>query len=518
MKRILFTLLTLFIVIPAAAKNGVTEITSPETITEAGTYRLTGNIDGTVVVDADKSDKVELILDNVTIVSADAPAIWVKQADKVTVTLADGSVNSLANGGQFSGDEDAALYSKDDLVIEGSGSLSVSSPAGEGIRGKDELKIKDGTISVTAGGHGISANDGVTVTGGVISVTSGKDALRAENKDNAEMGIISIENGVFYLTSDGDGISATGAVQIENGVFEIITGGGSAEAEMKQAHGARWGAGSEHADADDDENAVSTKAIKADGKLTINGGTFGIDSKDDAVHGNSDVEINGGSFTIYTGDDAVHADTTVTINDGVITVSLCYEGIEGRDVVINGGSIRLDCVDDGLNAADGSTSKDAAKLPGGPKGPGDSVTEEDIDESQPSITINGGTIYVHSTADALDANGNVFINGGETVLCGPDSGDTQSLDFDRVGIIEGGTFIGTGAMTWMSQSFSSASQGVIAQKTWGNAGVALRLTDASGNLILETTPEENYSMIILSAPALVPGESYLLNGVPVTAE
>ena len=130
MKRILFTLLTLFIVIPAAAKNGVTEITFPETITEAGTYRLTGNIDGTVVVDADKSDKVELILDNVTILSADAPAIWVKKADKVTVTLAAGSVNSLANGGQFSGDEDAALYSKDDLAIEGSGSLSVSSPAG----------------------------------------------------------------------------------------------------------------------------------------------------------------------------------------------------------------------------------------------------------------------------------------------------------------------------------------------------------------------------------------------------
>ena len=515
MKRILFTLLTLFIVIPAAAKNGVTEITSSGTITEAGTYRLTGNIDGTVVVDADKSDKVELILDNVTILSADGPAIWVKQADKVTLTLAEGSVNSLANGGTFSGDEDAVLYSKDDLVIEGSGSLSVDSPAGEGIVGKDEIKIKGGTVTVTADAKGISAKDGVTVSGGMIIVTSGKDALRAENKDNPEKGFVTIENGTFYLTADGDGISASGELKIANGVFEITTGGGSAEAEMKQPHGARWGFGSEHADADDDENAVSTKGIKAEGVLTIEGGTFGIDSKDDAVHGNSDVNINGGSFTIYTGDDAVHADATNTVNGGSITVLLAYEGIEGRDVVINGGVLRLDCVDDGLNAADGSTSKDAAKLPGGPAGPNEAV---EIDESQPSITINGGLIYVHSSADAMDANGNVFINGGETVLCGPDSGDTQSLDFDRVGIIEGGTFIGTGAMTWMSQSFSSASQGVIAQKTWGNAGVALRLTDASGNLILETTPEENYSMIILSAPALVPGESYLLNGVPVTAE
>ncbi len=518
MKRLLFILLSLFIVNPAAAKNGVIEITSPQTITEAGTYRLTGSIDGTVIVDADKSDKVELILDNAAIVSADGPAIWVKQADKVTLTLAEGSVNSLANGGTFSGDEDAVLYSKDDLVIEGSGSLTVNSPAGEGIIGKDEIKIKDGTVTVTAEAKGISGKDGVTVSGGMIVVTSGKDALRAENKDNPEMGVITIENGTFYLTAGGDGISASGELNIANGVFEIITGGGSAEAEMKQAHGARWGAGSEHADADDDENATSTKGIKADGKLTINGGTFGIDSKDDALHGNSDVNINGGSFTIYSGDDAVHADTAVTINDGAITVALCYEGIEGRDVVINGGSIRLNCVDDGINAADGSVSKHDAKLPGGPKGPGDTVTEEDIDESQPSVTINGGSIYVHSTADAVDANGNVFINGGETVLCGPDSGDTQSLDFDRVGIISGGTFIGTGAMTWMSQSFSSASQGVIAQKTWGNAGVALRLTDTDGNLILETTPEENYSMIILSAPAIVPGGSYLLNGVTVTAE
>ena len=505
MKRLIFLLLTLLITVPAAAADVVTDITTPVTISEKGTYRLSGIINGTVIVDAGKSAKVELLLDNVTIDSADSPAVWVKSAEKVTLTLVEGTDNSLTNGGKFSGDEDAALYAKDDLVIDGGGTLIVNSPAGDGINCRDELVIKDGTLTVSAASNGIVGKEGLTVGGGIISVNAGNDALRVKDAG----AVLAIKAGLLSLTAGGDGISAGGNLNIENGFFVIVTGGGSAEAEMKQLHNHR----AENKAASADENALpSAKGLKADGILTIDDGTFRIDSRDDALHSNADVIINGGSFDIRSGDDAVHADRTVTVNGGQIDVYLSYEGIEGRDVVVNGGEIRLECTDDGMNAAETSASEVDAKAPLNPN-----VTPE-IDRTLPSVTINGGNIYIHSKTDAIDANGNIFINGGSTVLCGPASGDTQSLDFDGVGIISGGTFIGTGASTWMSQTFSGASQGVITQETRGNADVPLRLTDTEGNLILETVPAEEYSLVILSAPELVSGGTYLLNDETVTAK
>ncbi len=503
----IFLLLALWMVIPAAAKDDAINITAPVTITEKGTYRLSGIIDGAVVIDAGKSDKVELLLDGVTIDSADSPAVWVKSAEKVTLTLIEGTDNSLTNGGKFSGEEDAALYSKDDLVIDGGGALIVNSPAGDGIHCRDALKIKDGVLTVSAASNGIIGKEGLTVGGGMITVNAGNDALRVKDADAS----LTIKAGLLSLTAGGDGISAEGNLNIENGFFVMITGGGSAEAEMKQAHSHRMENKTSSADGEAD-TLRSAKGLKADGNLTVDGGTFRIDSRDDAVHGNADVTINGGSFDLRTGDDAIHADKTVTVNGGQIHVYLSYEGIEGRDVVVNGGDIRLECADDGMNAAESSDSEDAPKAPGHPN------AAAETDMTLPSVTINGGTISIHSKTDAIDANGNIFINGGSTVLCGPESGDTQSLDFDGVGIISGGTFIGTGALTRMSQTFSGASQGVITQEIRGSAGVPLSLTDTDGNVILETVPEEAYSLVILSAPELVSGGAYLLNGETVTAK
>ncbi len=494
-------------VIPAAAADVVTDITAAVTITEKGTYRLSGMINGTVIVDAGKSAGVELLLDNVTIDSADSPAVWVKSAKKVTLTLVEGTDNSFTNGGKFSGEEDAALYAKDDLVIDGGGTLIVNSPAGDGINCRDELVIKDGTLTVTAASNGIIGKEGLTVDGGIITVNAGNDALRVKDAG----ALLTIRAGLLSLTSGGDGISAGGDLNIENGFFVIISGGGSAEAEMKQAHNHRAGNGIQSAE--NEENTLpSAKGLKADGILTVEDGTFRIDSRDDAIHANADVNINGGSFDIRSGDDALHADKTVTVNGGKIDVYLSYEGIEGRAVVINGGEIRLECADDGMNAAETSASETDPKAPFDPK-----VTAE-IDMTLPSVTINGGNIYIHSKTDAIDANGNIFINGGSTVLCGPAGGDTQSLDFDGAAIISGGTFIGSGALTWMSQTFSGASQGVITQETRGNADDPLRLTDTDGNVILETVPAEAYSLVILSAPELVSDGTYLLNGETVTAK
>ena len=110
--------------------NGTTAI-----LTEEATYIVSGTLDdGMLVVDADEAAKLQIVLDNASITSSTSAALYVLEADKVFVTLAEGSQNALANGGSFvaidDSDIDGAVYSKQDLTFNGSGALTVASPAG----------------------------------------------------------------------------------------------------------------------------------------------------------------------------------------------------------------------------------------------------------------------------------------------------------------------------------------------------------------------------------------------------
>lgn len=234
-----------------------------------------------------------------------------------------------------------------------------------------------------------------------------------------------------------------------------------------------------------------------------NGGTFAINSADDAVHSNTSVTVNGGSFDIATGDDAFHAEETLLIADGIIAISESYEGLEGLYVEVTGGEITLTASDDGINAAGGT---DASGMGGrdAMRNPGMSSA------SNGSIIISGGTIQITASGDGLDANGTLEITGGYTVVCGPTQGDTATLDYDVNGTISGGTFIGTGA-SGMAQSFSDSSQGVVAVSV-GNqsAGTTFQLSDSDGNIILTHTPELSYQVVILSSLDIVAGETYTI--------
>lgn len=234
-----------------------------------------------------------------------------------------------------------------------------------------------------------------------------------------------------------------------------------------------------------------------------NGGTFAINSADDAVHSNTSVTVNGGSFDIATGDDAFHAEETLLIADGIIAISESYEGLEGLYVEVTGGEITLTASDDGINAAGGT---DASGMGGrdAMRNPGMSSA------SNGSIIISGGTIQITASGDGLDANGTLEITGGYTVVCGPTQGDTATLDYDVSGTISGGTFIGTGA-SGMAQSFSDSSQGVVAVSV-GNqsAGTTFQLSDSDGNIILTHTPELSYQVVILSSLDIVAGETYTI--------
>ncbi len=505
-----------------ASSNSVKIDGSTVQITEEATYLISGTLDdGMLVVNAPDTAKLQLVFNGVDITSSTSAALYILEADKVFITLADGTQNSLANGGSFTpiDDEniDAALYSKQDLTINGSGSLTVTSPAGHGIVGKDDLVITGGTMQVDAASHALDANDSVRFTGAALTATAGKDGIHCENDDDNTRGFVYVSGGSMNIEAEGDGISAGYYLYITGGIFDILAGGGYENGDQASSGGwggfpggGGWGGGGGRPRASSTEDdSTSMKGLKASDVLRIEGGSFTIDSADDAIHADTDLMILGGNFTIASGDDAVHAEDTLTVTDCQMEISTCYEGLEALHIIISGGNIKLKATDDGLNAAGGTDSSGTGGRddmfgggrPGGGFGGGN---------SNGSIVVSGGILYINSSGDGMDANGTLEISGGQITVVGPTSGDTATLDYDKTGIITGGTFIGTGS-TMMAQSFSDSTQGVIAiQVSTQSAGTRITVTDGSGQVYFDYAPELGFQVVILSSPQLVSGQTYTI--------
>lgn len=415
----------------ASGDSDAVEISgSTVTIKDEGTYIFSGILDdGMVVVDAEDTDKVQIVLDGVKITSSDSAAVYVKEADKVFLTTAEESENILINGGEYAeiddNNIDAVIFSKADLTLNGAGTLTVSANAGHGIVSKDDLVLTSGSYNITAERHGLSADDSIRIADGNYTISAGKDGMHAENTDDTSLGFLYIAEGTFEIAADGDGISAGGYLQIEGGSFLITTGEGSASVTMTTENvNDRPGKEPNTETAEEEEDAddsVSRKGLKADGAITITDGIFTTDTADDSVHSGGDIWIAGGEFDLKSGDDAVHSDGDVTVDNGTFGISYCYEGIEGLTITINGGAFDIFSEDDGLNAAGGA---DSSGFAGG--GPGQ---ERFSSESESYITINDGTIVIVSGGDSVDSNGDLTINGGTLDLTCNGNGDT-ALDCD----------------------------------------------------------------------------------------
>lgn len=493
------------------------------TITDEGTYILSGTLnDGMIIVNSEKTDKTQLVFKGVDIHSETSAPIYIRQSEKVFITMALDSTNTLSNGGTFTAiDEnkiDAVIFSKEDVTLNGSGTLTITSPAGHGIVSKDSLTITSGTYDISCASHALAGKDDVCIANAAFNIVSGKDGIHAENNDDAASGLVYIQSGTFTIASEGDGISAVAAMQIEDGSFIITSGGGSVNAATKTSDswgnfmgGGRGPGGNRGGSMDrsfaatsaTEDDSTSVKGIKASGDLTINGGTFAIDSADDSVHSNASVTVNGGSFDIASGDDAFHADDTLTITAGTIQVRESYEGLEGLHVNVAGGDITLVASDDGLNAAGGTDQSGF----GGHRG---NDMFRGASGSLGTIVISGGTLHVTASGDGIDANGTLEITGGYTTVCGPTQGDTATLDYDYSAVITDGTFMGTGS-AMMAQTFSDAKQGVIAVSV-GNrsAGTTIKITDSKGNTVITYEPALSFAVMIFSSPDIVSGETYTL--------
>ena len=513
----------------SASSNSVQINGSTVIIKEEATYVISGNLtNGMLVVNAPDTAKLQLVFNGVDITSQTSAALYILEADKVFLTLAEGTSNTLANGGSFTAIDDnnidAALFSKQDLTLNGSGSLTVTSPAGHGIVCKDDLVITGGTYVVNSASHGLDANDSVRLTGADLTIDAGKDAIHCDNSDDAAKGFIYISGGSVKGETEGDGIAASAYMQIAGGTVDLLVGGGSENGtkEHSDGFGGFMGGGpggmgggrpgktgtNTSSQSTTTEASTSMKGLKAANSLLISGGAITINSADDAIHSDVSVIINGGTFTIASGDDAIHAEDTLTVTAGNIDISECYEGLEALHIDVQGGDIKLIATDDGLNAAGGT---DQSGTGGGRDGMfGGGGFGGMSSKSNGSIKVSGGTLYINSSGDGMDANGTLEISGGHTTVVGPTQGDTATLDYDKTGVITGGTFIGTGS-TMMAQSFSDSTQGVVALNAGSRpAGTEILLKDSTGKVLISRTPELDFAVVILSSPEIKKGETYTI--------
>ena len=502
------------------------------TITEEGTYVFSGTLsEGQIVVDADDA-KVQIVLDNVDITCATSAAVYVKSAEKVFVTLAEGSQNTLRNTDEYvaidDNNIDAVIFAKSDLTLNGTGSLTIVSAEGHGIVSKDDLKITGGTYDITAAGHALSGKDSVRIADGTFILTAGKDGIHSGNEDNEEKGYIYIADGDFTITSDGDGMDASNIVQIEDGTFDITAGGGAAnsqkthESDMPGGPGGGMPQNGEKPDGEDmsemgekpdganmpemgekpdgenmpqdtttDESGTSIKGIKADGDMYLNGGKYQIDSADDSIHSNANITIADGTYTLATGDDGVHADDALIVNGGTITVTESYEGLEGLTVTINDGTIDITARDDGINAA-------------GEK-----------------MELNGGYIHILAGGDGVDSNGDLTINGGEIYIDGPSDNGNSAIDYgDRSSAyVNGGTLVAIGS-SGMAEGMSDSSKQKVLMVKLGEQMEAgdVVLTDREGNVIVSYTALKSYDCVIISTAEVESGAAYTLTTSGTTTE
>lgn len=291
-------------------------------ITEEGVYVISGSAKNcTIKVNADDTSKVQLVLDDVDIENEDFPAIYVVSADKVFITSTD-SENSLSVTGAFTADgdtnTDAVIFSKDDIVLNGTGSLTVYSAYGNGISCKDDLKVTGGKYEISCAEDAFEANDSIAVCGGEFTIKTQKDAFHAENDEDSSLGYIYIADGKFDINAASDGIQATTYVQIDGGTFDITSSEGI-EATYVQIN-----SGDITIAASDDGINAARKSDQCDVVIEFNGGNTTItmgQGDTDGIDSNGSIYVNGGTIDVTAQMSSFDYDAAAEFNGGTIIVN-----------------------------------------------------------------------------------------------------------------------------------------------------------------------------------------------------
>lgn len=425
-------------------------------VSEDTEYSVSGTLAGSIVVNAGDSYDFKLTLAGITVTSTVLPCIDFESADNATLTAKKDTSNYLYDKRSEVTDEDSvssAVYATMDLDVQGNGSLTVVSDNNNGIHTKNDLDVKNLTLTVTCADNALKGNDSVTVQSGAITLTATEgDAVKTTDTDVSskgnQRGIVTIntDKGDLALTiySALDGIDAAYGVHIEEtegntltvsintGAYSGTTSTTTAANITSAFNGGNGGPFGPGGGSDsgrtpggdrgwdyEDSNSESRKGIKGDSYVEVLSGTITVMSSDDSVHSNGYVIISGGALTLTTGDDGVHADGALTVSGGSVTVLDCYEGLEGSTVTISGGDVSVTSDDDGVNSTATSGT---------------------------GITVSGGTLYVNAGGDGLDSNTGtsykgVVISGGYSVVISNGASDT-ALDTENGYTYTGGYLLG----------------------------------------------------------------------------
>ena len=581
------------------------------TITAAGDYTLSGALpDGQIVVDAGEDDEIKLIFDNASVSCGFGAPILIKNAAEVTVKAEKDSYNTVTDlrAGSADGvEEDAAIYSPCDLKLSGSGTLIVETAFDNGVKSKDDLSVKNLTLKVTAAGNALKGNDSVTVkSGNLILISTASDGVKTENSDvsskGKQRGTVTISGGQVDIYAACDGISAAYNVEISEeetctvnirtasyadsantasgtetylivptslysetadyyaylyndddtaGVwvqcaFESMVYSGRTAAyyglkfrvpdgyrnilihivpKGTQPDGENFSAATtgetlntamngylitsisggvisgdwvqlNTGNGNSNKTTFSSKGVKAENEIIVDGGSITIFAMDDGLHANSgtslengetgvgNITLNGGAVTVTAADDGMHADGSLTINDGAINVVESHEGLEANLITQNGGTVYVYGDDDGLNACKGAAT--------------------------PMITINGGYAEIRTPSgdtDAIDSNGSFLMTGGTVLVLGGAQmgGMAGSVDTDGTVTVTGGTIVALGGICQLPQSGSVNTY--VSNGTGFSAG-EYRITDAGGNTIFSFTLSGSYSSCWIASDAFELNSSY----------
>jgi hypothetical protein len=581
------------------------------TITAAGEYTLSGALsDGQILVEAGDEDEVKLMLDNASISCSTGAPILVRNAAEVTVKAEKDTYNTvtdLRTGSTENVEEDAAIYAACDLKLSGSGTLIVESAFDNGVKSKDDLSVKNLTLKVTAAGNALKGNDSVTIkSGSLILISTASDGVKTENSDlsskDKQRGTVSITGGQVDIYAARDGISAAYNVEIseeETCSVNIYTASYANAADVAssaetylivptglysdssdyytylynddesagvwvqctyesmvysgrtaayyglvfrvpdgyrnilihivpkgmQPDGSNYSAATagetlntamngylitsitdgvisgdwvqlSTGNGSSNKTTFSSKGIKAENEIIVDGGSITVFAMDDGLHANGgtalendadglgNITISGGSVTITAADDGMHADSALTINDGNVQIVESHEGLEANVITLNGGTVYVYADDDGLNACKG--------------------------DATPMIYVNGGSAEIRTPSgdtDAIDSNGSFEMTGGMVLVLGGAQmgGMAGSVDTDGTVTVTGGTIVALGGICQIPQSGSVNTY--VSSGTDFSAG-EYRIVDASGRTIFSFTLSGSYSSCWIASEAFALNGSY----------
>lgn len=415
-------------------------------ITLAGTYIVEGETSNGQIYVEAGENQVHLILNGVTIHCEKSAPIYVNNGKKTVITLPKDKENTLTDGAQY----EYSVEEKDETTgeIKGEPNAALFSKKALTINGEGTLNVKSNF------NNGIGCKDELKIMSGNINVTAVNNAVRGNDFVVIKDGKIEVES------KNGDGIKST-------------------------------------------KEGVADK-----GYIYIEGGVVDVTAKEDALQAVTLLAVTGGNVTLNAGDDGMHCDNNISISAGTVDIKKSYEGIEATVINILGGKVFVKSSDDGLNGTVGNNSSNTDNGFGGNFGGGGKGGMQY--QSTVKVNITGGFLYIDADGDGLDSNGDLTINGGVSVVCGPTNGGNGSLDANGTILVNGGFLVAAGSNGMMEYPAGTSTQNVIAitLPQTQQAGSIIRIVDEKGADLLTFAPSKTYATVIFSSPDIKSGSTY----------